>query len=90
MTELIKISKRNYYSERINSSLDSKKLLFACVKELLNRNTSSGLSSGDSADEISNHIATYFEDKISAIRAYLEDRQKKLAVSQGTESMLVP
>jgi hypothetical protein len=87
---LIAISKQEYYKDRINSSADSQKSLFACVKELLHTSKSASLPRTDSAEDLSNNIASYFKDKINIIRTYLEEIQQKFGRDLGPETILVP
>jgi hypothetical protein len=89
VTTLIAKSKQDYYKERINSSADTQKTLFACVKELLHEKKPAKLPSYDSALELADRIATFFQDKITKIRDYLEDNQKTFDMDQGPEMMLV-
>ena len=76
VTEMIANSKQQYYKERINSADDSQKALFACVKELLHGNRSTGLPSCDSAHDLSERIATFFKDK-SAKSGPILNRSKR-------------
>jgi len=89
VTEMIANSKQEYYKERINSADDAQKALFACVKELLHGNKSTGLPSCDSAQDLSERIATFFKDKISKIRSYLEQIQEEFPTEQIPETLLV-
>jgi len=90
VTALIAKSKEDYYKERISSSDDTQSALFACVKELLNEKKSSKLPEFDSAQELADHIANYFKDKIAKIRTYLEDIQKTFNEDLEPEVKLVP
>ena len=60
VTALLAKSKVDYYSERIDSSDDSQKILFACIKELLNENKPSKLPSSDFSLELANRISMFF------------------------------
>ena len=90
VTRLITQAKVSYYKDRIESSEDTQKTLFACVKDLLNENKPAKLPSSDSNQELADRIASFFSEKISKIRTYLEDVQKQFALDQGPEVILVP
>ena len=89
VTTLIAEAKQDYYKERISSSDDTQKTLFACVKELLNQNKPAKLPSSDNPLELANRISTYFKEKITKIRIHLEEVQKIFAMDQGPEVLLV-
>lgn len=86
---IIAKSKVEYFKERIDSSSNSQSALFSCVKELLNENKPSKLPSCDSTQELANRIASFFSEKITKIRAYLEEIQHKFGVKLAPEESLV-
>jgi hypothetical protein len=89
VTALIVKSKEEYYKDRINSSDDSQKALYACVKELLGSSKTSRLPSCESEQELSDRLATFFVEKIIKIRAYLDNLQNKFNSDQDPETQLV-
>lgn len=85
VTSLIARSKESYYKERISSSSNSQATLFSCVQELLNVKKCATLPITDTPKDLANKIATFFDDKIMRIRAYLSALQHQTANDQDAE-----
>ena len=86
---LIAKSKEEFYKDKINSSDDSQRSLFACVKELLGTANSSKLPSSNSSHDFSDRIANFFVEKIAKIKTHLEEIKSKFNADLGPETELV-
>ena len=90
VTDLIRNAKINFYRDKVASSCDNQKSVFACVQELLTSNAPSTLPESDSPEQLAERISIFFKEKISKIRSYLDDIQVKFDAKLVPETMLVP
>ena len=73
---MITDSKRSYFKDKIEENSTNPRALFTIIEKVLHRKTESALSEHTSEKELAENFSTYFQSKISKIRASLDSQKQ--------------
>ena len=73
---MITDSKRSYFKDQIEENSTNLRALFTIIEKVLHRKTESALPEHTSQKVLAENVCTYFQSKISKIRASLDSQKQ--------------
>ena len=73
---IITDSKRSYFKDKIEKHSTNPRALFTIIEKILHRKAESALPEHTSQKVLVENFSTYFQSKISKIRAYLDSEKQ--------------